>query len=83
MGSHQRQTQLIAAIGRQCEADQAPAVRGHEVDDFRSDFFRRNRQVAFVLPVFIVYHHQDAPGPQILDSLRNGNEWHNIFFLLA
>ena len=29
---------------------------GHEVDDLRRYFFGRNRQVPFVLPVFVIYN---------------------------
>src|SRR5579883_1069079 len=83
MGSHQRQAQLVAAIARQCKADQPTAVRGHEVDDFWCDFFSGNRQVSFVFTVLIVHNNQDAPGAQLLDRLRNGNEWHNRVFLIS
>jgi hypothetical protein len=80
MWSHQRQSQVVAALGREREAYQTAPVRGHEIDDLRSDFFRGNRQVAFILPVFIVNDNQNAPGADLLDRFGNGDEGHIASF---
>src|SRR4030095_13539687 len=46
---HRPQTQLVAALLGEAEADQAPSVRGHEVDRLGRRELRGNGQVAFVL----------------------------------
>ena len=67
-GTHQRQTQVVAALRRQRQADQSAAVRRHEVDDLGRDFFGGNGEIAFILAVLIVHHDQDAPGADLLDG---------------
>ncbi len=74
---HQRQTQGIAALRRQRQADQPAPVRGHEVDDFGRDLLGGDGEIAFVFAVFVVDHDQHAPGADFLDRFRNGNKGHN------
>jgi hypothetical protein len=47
-------------------------VGGHEIDDLRRDLLRRDGEVAFVFPVFIVHHHHDAAGA--ISSMASGTE---------
>ena len=75
-GGNERQAQVIAAFRGQCEADETAAVRGHEIDDLGRDFFRRDGQVAFVLPVLVIHDHHNPAGANVLHRLRNGNERH-------
>ena len=53
---------------------------GHEVDDFGGDLFGRDGKVAFVFAVFIVYHHQNAAGADLVDSLGDGHEGHILYY---
>src|ERR1017187_1070854 len=58
----------------------AAAMGGHEVDDFGGDLFGRDGEVAFVFPVFIVHHHQNAAGADFIDSLGDGHEGHTLYY---
>ena len=73
---HQRQAQVVAAGGGKAQADQAAPVRRHEIDDFRRDFLGRDGEIAFVLAVLVVNHHQDASGADLLNGFGNGREGH-------
>ena len=53
------------------QADQAASVLGHEVDGFGSDLFRGEREIAFVLAIFVVHHDDHAPGADLFN--RGGN----------
>ena len=53
-GTVERDLQRVEPLRRHRQADQAAAVRHHEVDDVRRDLLGRNRQVAFVLPILVV-----------------------------
>ena len=77
LGADQRQPQLVAAFRGQRQADQAAAMGGHEIDDFGRDLLRRDGEIALVFPVFVVHHHQDAPGADFFDRLGNGDKGHN------
>src|SRR6266545_3547699 len=78
MWSHQRQAQVVAPLRRQRETDEATAVGGHEIDDLRSNLLRGNGQIALVFPVFIIHHNQNAPGADLLDRFRDGDEGHKL-----
>ena len=80
LGAHQRQPEVVAAFRGKGQADEPAAVRGHEIDDLGGDFFGGDGEVALVFPVFIVHHHQDAAGADLLDSFRNPNERHNSLY---
>ena len=60
--------------GRQRQADQPAAVRGHEVDRLGRDELRRHREVALVLAVLVVAHHDHAAGADLLDRLFDRRE---------
>ena len=54
---HLRNIQLAATGFGQGQANQAPAVFGHEIDVFRAHMLGGHDQITFVFPVFII--HQD------------------------
>ena len=51
----QRNLQLVEALAGQRHADQAAAVRHHEVDRCRRNLLRGDREVAFVLAILVVH----------------------------
>jgi hypothetical protein len=77
---HHGQVQLGAFFSGQRQADQAPAVFGHEVDGFGGHLFRRHGQVPFVFPVFIVDEDDHFAIADIFDGLVDGNFWHGGSF---
>ena len=58
----ERQPQLLAALARQREADQAAAVARHEIDVLGAHVVRGHDQVAFVLAILVVHDHDHAAG---------------------
>lgn len=59
------------------QADQSPAVLGHEIDRFRRDVFRRKREITLVLAITVVDNNQQAAAPELLQRLLDGYEGHN------
>ena len=53
---------MVGALLGQREADEAAPEAGHEVDGFGRDVLGRQRQVALVLAIFVVDHHNHAAG---------------------
>ena len=53
---HQVEPELVAALGRQRQADQAAPLLGHEVDRLGRGELRGQREVALVLAVLVVAH---------------------------
>ena len=51
---HQRNLELVEPLAGHRHADEAAAVLRHEVDRFRRHLLGRERQVAFVLAIFVV-----------------------------
>ena len=76
---HHLQPELLAALGRQREADQPTAVRGHEVDRVGVDVLRRHAQIALVLAVGRVDDHDHATRPDLLDRLLDAAEGRRHF----
>ena len=68
---HGEQPQMIGAFLGQRQADQSPAIPGHEVDRLRGHKFCGQRQVAFVLPVLVVHHHHHAAGADLGERAGN------------
>src|SRR5665213_1944868 len=62
---------MVRTVLRQCEADESPSEARHEVNRSRSDKLRRQRQVAFILAVFIIDHHDHASGANFIER-----RWH-------
>ena len=55
-------------------------MRRHEVDDFRRNLLRRNRQIAFIFAVLVIDDNQHPPGAEILQGLFDRSKWH-VFLL--
>ena len=71
---HQVEAQLVAALAGQREADQAAAVRGHEVDGVRRDELGRHHEVALVLAVLRVADDDHLAVADVLDGLLDRAE---------
>ena len=71
---HRAELELVAALLGQAEADEAAAVRGHEVDRLRGGELRRDDEVALVLAVLVVDHDDEASGADLLDRVLDGRE---------
>ena len=66
---HQVQAQLIAALGRQRQADQPAGLARHEVDVLRGRELRGEGEVALVLAVLGVADHDHLAGADVLERL--------------
>ena len=83
---HQVEPELVAALRRQRQADEAAPVLRHEVDRLRRRELRGERQVALVLAVLVVADHDHPPAADVLDRLLDGREdaassgrlWHRL-----
>jgi hypothetical protein len=71
---HRAQTQLVAALLGQAEADQAAPVRGHEIDRLGRGELRRDREVTLVLTVGRVDDDDEPAAANVLDRLLDGGE---------
>jgi hypothetical protein len=80
---HQRQPQRVTTLRRKRQADQAAAMRGHEVDNLGRHLFGGDGQVAFVLPIFVVHDYQNAAGANLFDGLGDGNDGHTLYYVPA
>ena len=65
---HQRQRQLLAAFGRQRQANEPTAMSGHEVDIFRTHHAGGHQQVTFVLAILIIHDDDHLAISNILDD---------------
>ena len=70
----ERNLQRVEPLRRHRQADQAAAVRHHEVDDVRRDLLGRNREVAFVLPILVVDDDHEAAVADGGNRLLDGRE---------
>jgi hypothetical protein len=66
---HQVELQLVAALRRERQADQAAAMHRHEVDRLGRRELRGEGEVALVLAVLVVADDHHAPAPHVLDRL--------------
>src|SRR5206468_8256630 len=71
---HLAQSELVAALLGQWEADQAAGVRGHEVDRLGRRELGGDRQVALVLAVGRVDHDHELSLPNVLDRVLDRGE---------
>ena len=71
---HGGQAQIVGALLGQREADEAASVARHEVDGLRGDELGGQRQVALVLAVLVVDHHNHAPRANLRDGLFHAGE---------
>ncbi len=67
--------QVLEALFGHRKADQAAPVLRHEVDGFGRDLFGGESEIAFVLAVFVVDHHNHASGADFFDRLGDIGEW--------
>src|SRR5271166_503351 len=61
---------MVQALFGHRQANQPAAILGHEIDQFRGNFFGGESQIAFVLAILIVHHHDHAAGANLLDGGR-------------
>jgi len=73
---HRVQSQFVGAFFRQRETNQPASVSRHERDDFRSDLFRCDSQVAFILATGIVHDNDHLPLAEIFDDFFDRCERH-------
>ena len=78
---HGRQAQLVHPVLGQGQTDQATAVRGHEIDYFRGDFFRGADQIAFVFAVLVINHDDHASVANIGRGCFDGGKRHIVLSL--
>jgi hypothetical protein len=71
---HWSQAQLVAALAGQCQANQPPAVEGHEIDHLGRRQLGGADEVTLVLPILIVGDDDDLAVTQIVDGLLDGTE---------
>jgi len=71
---HQGQGQFLDPLPGHGEADQAPAVFGHEIDRVRRRHLGRDHEVALVLPVLIVDEDEHAAVPRLLEQFLRGRQ---------
>ena len=71
---HQVEPELVAALGRERQADQPAPVGRHEVDRLGRRELGRQREVALVLAVLGVADDDHAAGADVLDRLLDAAE---------
>ena len=71
---HRPELELVAALGRQAEADEAAAVGRHEGDRLRRDELGGDREIALVLAVGVVDDDDEAARADVLDRLLDRRE---------
>ena len=74
LGRHQVEAELVAALRRQRQADQAAAVLGHEVDRLGRRELGGERQVALVLAVLGVDDDDHLAGADVGDRVLDRGE---------
>ncbi len=76
VADHERQPQLLAALAREREADQAAPVARHEVDVLGPHLGRGHDEVAFVLAILVVEDHDHLAranrGDDVVDRVETG-----------
>src|SRR4051812_43271234 len=65
---HQFQPELVAAVFKQGNADQAAAMLAHEVDHFGGHVAGGSDEVALVLTVFVVHHDHELAVADVLNG---------------
>ena len=66
LGAHGSDSQMVQPLFGERQANESPAILSHEVDSFRSDFFRRQRQVALVFAIFVIHNDHHPAGTKLL-----------------
>ena len=71
---HQADLEVVEALAQHGHADEAAAVAGHEVHRLRGDLVGGHQEVALVLAILVVHHHQHPARPDLLDGFLDGGE---------
>ena len=71
---HWWQAQALATLTGEGQANQTPAIAGHEVDAVSGDVVRRQHQVTFVFTVFFVHQDHNAARPQVGHDVFDGRD---------
>src|SRR5713101_307513 len=74
-GSHGADAQVIQALLGKRQADKSAAIFSHEVDGFRSNFFRRQGEITFIFAVFVVHDYDHTSGADLCNRLFNRRKW--------
>ena len=74
LGRHELESELLDAVRRHRQADQAAAVPRHEIDDHGLAFLRGNDEIAFVLAVLVVDEDEHAAVTGVFDHLLDGRK---------
>ena len=74
LGRHEVEPELVAALGRERQADEPAALLGHEVDRVGRGELRRHGEVALVLAVLVVADDDHAAGADVLEGLLDRGE---------
>ena len=69
VGAHHVEAQFLDPVAGHRQADQTAAIFGHEVDRVGRRHLRRDDQVAFILPVFVVDQDIHAAVARLVDNL--------------
>src|ERR1700690_78504 len=76
LGRHVADPQMVEPLFGHGQADQAAPVLGHKVDGLGRDAFGGQREVAFILAIFVVNDHNHPPLANLADrSLYIGKWW--------
>ena len=79
MVHHQGQVERIDFIGGQRQADQPPAVGGHEIDVRGCDFFGGHAEIALIFTIFVVHEDDHLALADIPNGFFYGEQWHRCF----
>ena len=71
---HRFEPQLVRALLRERQADEAAAVPRHEVDRVGRRHLRGNDEIALVLALLRVDEHDHAPVAHVLEDLGDGGQ---------
>ena len=77
---HEVEVQLLRQLLVEGEADEAPAVLGHEIDGFGGDELRGHEEIALVFTVLVVDEDDHLAVFDIIDCVWNGADCHDYTF---
>jgi hypothetical protein len=69
VAAHRLEPQVEHALAGQRQANEATAVRGHEIDRRRGRHLRGNDQIAFVLAVLVIDQHEHSAVARFVDDV--------------
>ncbi len=71
---HGPKMQMVGAILSQREADEAASKFRHEIDGLGRYEIRSKGEIALVLAIFVVYHHDHAPAREFIQRFRDSDK---------